>query len=465
MTMANIQERRDKNGKLISYSIRVFRGRDAEGKQLKPWTATFDVSSTWKEESARKKAEAFAATFEKECREGTTSDSRKRFDEYCNYVIELKEARGAKHSTIVWYKEQTERIYPEIGHIKLKDLRADDLNRLYTKLSKTTSKATSAKSMVDLSSILKEKHITRVAIAKETGLSENTVRIAVHGDNCSVETAKAICNALGLKLEKTFLILNENKALSGKTVSGYHRLISAVLKQAVKEGLIPFNVAANADPPKVEKKDVKSFQTADLPLILKALESEPLKWKTIVHMLLITGARRGEILGLKWSAVDFMNNRIHICNNVLYTPDRGIYQDTPKTETSIRWIALPPESMQVLKDWKKYQKSDAEKKGAFYKNPEGLLFTQENGSPMCPDSVTTYLRRFSDKNSLPHINPHKFRHTMASMLIYKHVDPVSVSKRLGHAQVSTTTDIYAHAIEEADRQNADLLSGIFLANG
>lgn len=463
--MANIQERRDKNGKLISYSIRVFRGRDASGKQLKPWTATFDVSPTWKEESARKKAEAFAATFEKECREGTTSDSRRKFSEYCDYVIDLKEQRGAKHSTIVWYREQTERIYPEIGHIKLKDLRADDLNRLYTKLSKTTSKATSAKSMVNLPSILKEKHITRVSIAKATGLSENTVRIAVRGNNCSVETATSICSVLGLKLEKTFLVLNENKSLSGKTVSGYHRMISAVLKQAVKEGLIPFNVAANADPPKVEKKDTKSFQSAELPAILKALETEPLKWKTIVHLLLITGARRGEILGLKWSAVDFTNNRIHICNNVLYTPDRGIYQDTPKTESSIRWIALPQETMDLLEEWKTYQEADAKKKGAFYHNKEGLLFTQENGSPMCPDSVTTYLRRFSKKNNLPHINPHKFRHTMASMLIYKHVDPVSVSKRLGHSQVSTTTDIYAHVIEEADQQNADLLAGIFLANG
>ena len=463
--MANIQERRDKNGKLISYSIRVFRGRDASGKQLKPWTATFDVSPTWKEESARKKAEAFAATFEKECREGTTSDSRRKFSEYCDYVIDLKEQRGAKHSTIVWYREQTERIYPEIGHIKLKDLRADDLNRLYTKLSKTTSKATSAKSMVNLPSILKEKHITRVSIAKATGLSENTVRIAVRGDNCSVETATSICSVLGLKLEKTFLVLNENKSLSGKTVSGYHRMISAVLKQAVKEGLIPFNVAANADPPKVEKKDTKSFQSAELPAILKALETEPLKWKTIVHLLLITGARRGEILGLKWSAVDFTNNRIHICNNVLYTPDRGIYQDTPKTESSIRWIALPQETMDLLEEWKTYQEADAKKKGAFYHNKEGLLFTQENGSPMCPDSVTTYLRRFSEKNNLPHINPHKFRHTMASMLIYEHVDPVSVSKRLGHSQVSTTTDIYAHVIEEADQQNADILSHVFLGNG
>ena len=88
--MANIQERRDKSGKLISYSIRVHRGRGADGKQLKPWTATF----------------------EKECREGVTSDSRLRFEEYCNYVIGLKEQRGIKHSTIVRYRELTERLYP-----------------------------------------------------------------------------------------------------------------------------------------------------------------------------------------------------------------------------------------------------------------------------------------------------------------------------------------------------------------
>lgn len=463
--MANLQERRDKNGKLISYSIRVFRGRGADGKQLKPWTTSFDVQPTWTEKSARKKAEAFAATFERDCREGITSDSRRTFADYTNYVIALKESRGAKRSTISWYKDQTERIFPEIGHIKLKDLRADDLNRLYTKLLKTTVKSTTARSMVDLPAILKEKHITRKAIAEQTGLSENTVRIAVHGENCSARTAKAICDALGLKLEKTFLVMNENKVLSAKTVSGYHRLISAVLKQAVKEGLIPFNVAANADIPKAEKKDVKSLQSADLPAILNALEKEPLKWKVIVHLLLITGARRGEILGLKWPAVDFAGNRIHICNNVLYYPGIGVYQDTPKTASSDRWIALPTETMKLLDSWKEYQKLDAAKKGEYFRNDDELLFTQEDGSPMCPDSVTTYLNRFSKRNNLPHINPHLFRHTMASMLIYKHVDPVSVSKRLGHSQVSTTTDIYSHVIEEADQQNAEILAGIFLKNG
>ena len=89
--MANIQERRGKNGELISYSIRVHRGRGADGRQLKPWTATFKVEPTWSEKTAKRKASAFAATFEKECREGRASDSRQKFQDYAEYVLRLKE--------------------------------------------------------------------------------------------------------------------------------------------------------------------------------------------------------------------------------------------------------------------------------------------------------------------------------------------------------------------------------------
>ena len=233
--MANIQERRDKNGKLISFSIRVYRGRGVDGKQLKPFTTSYKVSPNQKEDAARKKAEALAATFEEKCKYGLLSDNRQKFSEYADYVIELKERNGNKHSTIFWYREQAKRIYPEIGHIKLKDLRADHLNKLYMKLSETEVRATKARSVVDLPTILKEKHITRVAIAKETGLSENTVRTCVQGKNCSVETAKTVSNACGLKFEKSFLVLNENKQLSTRTVSGYHRFISSVLGQARRE--------------------------------------------------------------------------------------------------------------------------------------------------------------------------------------------------------------------------------------
>lgn len=248
--MANIQERRDKGGKLISYSIRVHRGRGADGKQLKPYTATFDVSPSWSEKSARKKAEAFAATFEKACREGITSDSRQKFQEYSEYVLQLKEQRGDKHSTLVDYRSMTARIYPALGHLKLKDIQAHHLNSFYAEMLKPGQN-------------------------RRTG-----------------------------------------GKLSNKTVLRYHRYISIVLAQAVKEGIIPFNPAARAEPPKAEKKEANYMQQADLSAILAALETEPIKWQMLIHLLLITGARRGEILGLKWKNIDFDNNRLYICNTI-----------------------------------------------------------------------------------------------------------------------------------------------------
>ncbi len=180
--MANIQERRNKDGKLISYSVRVHRGRGADGKQLKPYTATFEVSPTWTEKSARKKAEAFAATFEKECREGTVSDSRLKFAEYCDYVIDLKEQRGAKHSTIVLYRGLTTRIYPQIGHIKLKELRADHLNTLYSLLAqpgqnKRTGGGLSPKSITEhhrlISTVLDQAEKEGLQCGRQSNASQN----------------------------------------------------------------------------------------------------------------------------------------------------------------------------------------------------------------------------------------------------------------------------------------------------
>ncbi len=461
--MANIQERRDKSGKLISYSIRVHRGRGADGKQLKPWTATFEVSPTWTEKSARKKAEAFAATFEKDCREGVTSDSRLKFQEYCNYVIDLKEKRGAKHSTIVRYRELTTRIYPAIGHIKLKDLRADHLNDLYTKLGEPGSgkSATWATVKGDLAATLKEKKITRAALAEKAGIPLRAVYSAVKGEKVREEAAKALASALEMETAKLFTIEKESATLSTKTVLEHHRLISTVLEQATKESLVPFNVAAKATLPKAERKEVNYFQPDQVAAIRDSLEGEPLKWKALVHLFLITGCRRGEILGLKWDKVDFDGCKLHICNNILYSADIGIYEDTPKTEKSRRFVAVPKETMDLLRKYRNWQTAERFKLGEYYDN-QNFVFTQGNGKPMHPDSVTDWLGKFSKRHGLPHINPHAFRHTMASMLYFNGADSVSISKRLGHAQVSTTANIYAHVIEEADQQNADILASVFL---
>lgn len=462
--MANIQERRDKSGKLISYSIRVHRGRSADGKQLKPYTATFEVSPTWTEKSARKKAEAFAATFERDCKEGIKSDSRQRFDTYCDYVIAMKEQRGlVKHSTVVRYKDLTGRIYPAIGHIKLKDLRADHLNDFYTKLGKKGVKKSGgrAAAKIDLAAALKEKRIKQAQIAECSGCSKSSISAAVKGDSVSTRTAQAVADALGMKLNEAFTIIEDGDKLAAKTIVEYHRLISSVLEQAVKDGLIPFNVAARATPPKAEQKAVNYFQPETVAAIRDALEAEPVKWRVLTHLFLITGARRGELVGLKWSMVDFRRAKIHICNNLLYASDVGIYEDTAKTEKSERYVALPSETMQFLKQYKAWQAAERLRLGEYY-HDQGYLFTRDDGSPMHPDSVTGWLDKFSKRHGLPHVNPHAFRHTMASILIHNKQDIVSISKRLGHAKTSTTTDIYSHIIEEADEQSAEILSDVFL---
>lgn len=183
----------------------------------------------------------------------------------------------------------------------------------------------------------------------------------------------------------------------------------------------------------------------------------------LVHLFLITGARRGEILGLKWSKINFAENTMEIVNSVLYSPEKGVYLSTPKTEKSKRKIALPDETIKLLREYKFWQNTERLRLGAYYQNQD-FVFSQENGSPMHPDSVTTYLTRFSKKYNLPHINSHAFRHTMASMLYYNGVDTISISNRLGHAQPSTTANIYAHIIENADKNNASILSKIYLQN-
>lgn len=393
--MASITEYRNKDGKITSFFIRVHRGRGSDGKQLKPYTTTFNVTGNWNEKTARKKAEDFAAVFEKECKEGVRSDTRQNFEAYCNYVIQLKEQTGLKHSTIVRYKELTNRIYPCIGHIKLKDLRPDTLNEFYGLLSQD-------------------------GINKRTG-----------------------------------------GGLDPKTILEHHRLISTVLEQATKEGLVVNNVASRATPPKITRKQPNYFQPETVSEIAKALEEIPIKWKVLIHLYLITGARRGEILGLKWSNVYFESNKIYIGKTILYSSDIGIYEEEPKTEKSKRFTVLPSETMQLLKEYKAWQAEEILQLGSYYKN-QNYLFAKYDGSPMHPDSVTDYCAKFSKRFNLPHINPHAFRHTMASLLYYNGQDTISISARLGHADPTTTAKIYAHVIEEADQKNAEILSDIFL---
>lgn len=317
-----------------------------------------------------------------------------------------------------------------------------------------------AQTKVDLAGLLKEKKITRAKVATLSGVSATTVTAACQKKRIALTTAEAIAKAIGKDVAELFDIEEGKAQLSNKTILEHHRLIHTILTQAEKEMLVQYNAAAKATPPKATKKEVNYFQPEDIVKIREALDKEPLKWKVATHLLLITGCRRGEIMGLRWDRVDFANSKIKIDTNLLYSAKRGIYEDTTKTGT-VRFIKLPTETMELLRQYRRWYMELKIKNGDRWQDT-GFLFVKENGEPMIPDGITAWLSEFSKRHDLPHINPHAFRHTMASILINSGKDVVSVSKRLGHAKVSTTTDIYSHIIMEADEQASECLADVML---
>ena len=214
--------------------------------------------------------------------------------------------------------------------------------------------------------------------------------------------------------------------------------------------LVPYNAASRATPPSVTRKTPNYFQPEQVSDILSALEDEPIKWRTIAHLLLVTGCRRGEIAGLKWSKVDLEHGRLEISANLCYSKENGVYETTTKTGKT-RYINIPHETSELLEEYRAWQDKQRLACGDRWQET-GYLFTQEYGDPINP----------TERHGLPHINPHAFRHTVASVLIANGTDIVTVSKQLGHSQVSTTGDIYSHVIDESKAQAAECIADVML---
>ncbi|NLW78762.1 MAG: tyrosine-type recombinase/integrase [Ruminococcaceae bacterium] len=459
--MANIRKIEGKTG--TSYKITVTNGRDMNGKQMRHYK-TWVPAAGMTQRQVDKELARVAMEFERQILEGFAADNRQTFAAYAEYVLALKERTGTKIRTIERYRDLLKRINPAIGHLKLADIRPQHLNTLYANLGESGIRADGEKAVakVDMPALLKEKKITRNKLAELSGVSSATVSTVTKGRRVTKAVADAISVVLKIDTGKLFTIESDTSPLSDKTILEHHRLISTILAQAEKEMLVQYNAAHRATPPKVARQEAASFQPEEVQAIRDALEGEPLKWKTASHLLLVTGCRRGEIVGLKWDKVDWANNQIKIDRALLYSNTRGVYEDTTKTSTT-RYIKLPVETMLLLKEYRQWYTELQLANGPRWNNT-GYIFVQDNGKPMNPDSLTDWLRKFSQRHSLPHIHPHKFRHTMASLLYYNGLDSVTISKRLGHAKVSTTADIYSHIIKQADEKASECIADTILRN-
>lgn len=456
--MANITPRKDKDGNIISYQIRVFRGRDASGRRLKDYMMTWRPAPGMTKRQIEKALNDQAVIFEKDCKNGIISLEKPTFAKYAEYVVALKARTGKKVKTIARYRDMLPRINEEIGHLKLQDIRADHLNQFYEKMAQPGQRRDGARvrPITDVGTWMKSNKMSQERLAKAAGVGTATIRTIREGNTVSEATAQKVSTAMGLPFKRCFETITGTATLSDKTILEHHRLIRNILAVAVKEGLLPYNTADRATPPTAEQQEVESLEIEEVQAIMEALNSEPLKWQVCIHLLIATGARRGEIMGLRWESVNWKQNSIYICENRVYTPQTGAVSTTTKNKEN-RTVTVSVSVMELLKKWR------TEQAGTFMKlgiTPSGYVMTSPDGSPMHPDSPTDWLYKFTKRHGLPKIHPHLFRHTQASLLIAEGVDILTVSKRLGHAKVSTTTDIYAHALAKSDAHAADALDDI-----
>lgn len=457
--MAHIEKIEGKRG--TTYRFIVSGGFDTNGKRIthkKTWKPPEGMTARQIEKAVQRAA----VDFERSIEQGYVADDRQTFAEYAAYVLDLKERDGTKAKTLDRYRELMIRINQAIGHLKLADIRPQHLNSFYKNLSEPGIRegGGSATAKIDLASWLKANKKTRAGIAEAAGVAASTVSTAARGNPIQEAKAVAIAQAMGKKLGEVFTVEQNMEPLADRTVLAYHRLISIILSQAEKEMLVPYNAAAKATPPKADKKAPNYFQPETISEILKALEAEPLKWQLITHLLLVTGCRRGEIMGLKWEKVDFENSRVKIDRALIVSPSKGVYESTTKT-SDVRYLTLPAETMSLLRQHKREQLRLQLANGDRWIS-SGYVFTQDNGDRLNPDSITAWLNDFSARHGLPHINPHAFRHTVASVLLANGTDIVTVAAQLGHASASTTENFYAHIIEENKAKASECIADVLL---
>lgn len=450
--MASIEARPGKQG--VSYRITVSAGYDSQGRKLRH-------RMCWKPEpgmsprQTQRQLQRVAVDFERRIEQGYCPDHRQTLGEYARYVLATKQQEGLKRRTLEQYRVLLQRIDPVLGNVRLADLRPQHLNRFYQQLKAPGARAGQGRAVpiAPLDELLRRRGLSRRELAERAGSSKTTVAAACRGETLSLEHAERIAGALGAGVGTLFLPLENGAPLSDKTVMEYHRFLCTVLAQAEREMLVSYNAAARATAPKVTRSRANYFQPQQLQDILLALEQEPLQWQVLVQLLMVTGCRRGEAAALKWENFDFASHTVRIEASLLYTPAHGVFEDTTKTGDS-RLLKLPEGTVQLILRYRDSLPPE--------RRTRSYIFRQKDGAPIRPDGITGWLARFARRHALPHINPHAFRHSVASVLISHGTDVVTVSKYLGHATVTTTQNIYSHLIEESRARAAQCISEVML---
>lgn len=444
-----------------SYRIRVSLGYDSTGKQI-------IKSTTWKPESDKsdkqieKELLRQAVLLEEKCKKGLVMGSNIKFGEFSEKWIKDYAEVQLRPRTIARYKELLKRINLAIGHIKLEKLQPHHLMEFYRNLSiDSVREDTKYKANLDFDKLFKSLNTTKISFTKLSGVSMGVLNSCLKGGNVSYKSALKISKSLNKKIDDIFTPCEAQKALSPKTILHYHRLISVIMSTAARWQLIASNPCQRVKPPKVDKKEAKYLDETQAQRLVNCLKNENIKYKAMIEVLIYTGLRRGELCGLTWSDIDFENKLLNINKSVLYLPEKGIFEDLTKNQSSNRVIKVSDKVIDILKTYKEHQQKQMQALGSKWNRDNDKIFTSWDGGKLHPDTVSDWFKKFLKRHNLPNISIHSLRHTNATLMIANGVPIKTVSSRLGHSNISTTGNIYTHAIRSADEAAAETLQTIF----
>lgn len=246
----------------------------------------------------------------------------------------------------------------------------------------------------------------------------------------------------------------KGKLLSSKTMVHYYNLVNLMFKQARKWKFIEINPNEDANRPKLHKKNRNYYNIEQAQDLLNVLSQENIKYRTIITLALVSGMRCAELCALRWSDVDFIKNTIYI-DNSLKVIDGEIDEERAKTDYSVRYVYIDIKTMELLKEYKKWQEEHILSLGDKWIGTD-RIFTDIYGKNIYPCTCNKILQKVIKKYNLPHITFHELRHTCATILNGTGVDPIVVKERLGHSNVNITMDTYTHALESNKKASVDV---------